>query len=97
MKQRKLLMKMKIIIKIAHPLIENTKLSKVEIYAELCPLIVQISKTLSRLEKKFLFMLPPQVVQSPPQPLFHQLAFLPSHLRLHGSHHEPKQNNQKCQ
>jgi len=35
MKQRKLLMK--IIIKIAHPLIENTKLSKVEIYAELCP------------------------------------------------------------
>lgn len=46
MKQRKLLMKM-ITIKIAHPLIENTKLSKVEIYAELCPLIVQISKTLS--------------------------------------------------
>ena len=97
MKQRKLLMK--IIIKIAHPLIENTKLSKVEIYAELCPLIVQISKTLSLLKREinFLFMLPPQVVQSPPQPLFHQLPYLPSHLRLHGSHHEPKQNNQKCQ
>ena len=97
MKQRKLLMK--IIIKIAHPLIENTKLSKVEIYAELCPLIVQISKTLSLLKREinFLFMLPPQVVQSPPQPLFHQLACLPSHLYLHGSHHGPKQNNQKCQ